>query len=212
MAQDTVTDACISLSKLEDLPDQLGDDPYGVIIFDDIRPFIVPLYSEDARLQFMDCVFNFLGLSMNSFAGSNGYQPTAVAPASVQKHSRVTSLYNPYFHDSLLLSLDMGTRSTQDPNGGLKRFFPQFESKDGLVERILKEIEQEQQFRESEERDWSCVWNLPLHLYPQGADVIFGGLSGGSDSERENQHSWAKLGGHEEIQMSNRIFVRYDLA
>lgn len=196
--------------NLEDLPEQLGDDPYGVIIFDDIRPFITPLFTEDARLQFVDCVFNFLGLPMNSFAGSNGHQ-TAVSAAPTQKLAKATSLYNPYFHDSLLLSMGMDTQSIQDSNVGLKRLFPQIESKDRSIERVLKEIECEQQFRETDERDWSCVWNLPLRLYPQGADTIFGGLSSGSNSEKENQYSWARLGNHEEIQMSNRLFIRYVL-
>lgn len=191
----------------ENLPDQLGDDPYGIIIFDDVRPFIVSLYTEEARLQFVDCVFNFLGLPVNTFAGSNGQQHAT--GSSTHRLAKTTSLYNPYFHDSLLLSLGMYTRSTQESNIGLKRFFPELENKDMLIERVMREIEMEQQFREPEERDWRCVWNSPLHLYPQGADTIFGGFGSGSGSEREKQYSWAKLCDHDELQTSNRIFIRH---
>ncbi|KAF9985137.1 hypothetical protein BGZ65_011632 [Modicella reniformis] len=192
----------------EDLPDQLGDDPYGIIIFDDIRPFIVPLYTEGARLLYMDCVFNFLGLAVNSYAGSNGHQVSAAAVVPTRKPDKATSLYNPYFHDSLLLTLGMDLRSMQNSNVNLQRFFPQFENKDKSIERVVKEIQRERQFREPEERDWSCVWSLPLHLYPRGADTTFGGLTSGSSTEQENQFPWASLSSHEEIQTSNRPFIR----
>src|SRR5690554_1503398 len=79
--------------SIDDLPGQLEDDPYGIILFDDIRPFIVSLYSQEARLQFVDCLMTFLGLPINSFAGSNG-------PQSATEHTNATNtgvVYNPYF-------------------------------------------------------------------------------------------------------------------
>ncbi|KAG0356101.1 hypothetical protein BGZ54_000844 [Gamsiella multidivaricata] len=189
----------------EDLPAQLENDPYGIIIFDDIRPFIVSLYTAEARLQFVDCMFNFLGLPVNSFAGSNESQSSLSSPVS--RPMRATSFYNPYFHDSLLLDMGMDIQSSQDSNLGLKRFFPPFENKAKLVERVMKEIEWEQQLREPEERDWNCVWNLPIHLFPHGPDTIFG-RRGGDSSEEDARYRWANVSSHEEVKVSNKVFIR----
>ncbi|KAF9380273.1 hypothetical protein BGX21_002410, partial [Mortierella sp. AD011] len=182
----------------DDMPDQLDDDPYGIIIFDDIRPFIVPLYTSEARQQYVDCMFNFLGVPMNSLAGSNG--PRSLASPKLVKSG---SIYNPYFHDSLLMNAGIEVESTLDASSGLRRFFPEFESKEKLVERMMKEIELEQEFLEPEERDWSCVWNIPVRSFPQCTDVIFGKVKRDSKS-----YPWATVSSHDEVQISNKVFIR----
>ncbi|KAF9182967.1 hypothetical protein BGZ51_004338 [Haplosporangium sp. Z 767] len=185
----------------DDLPGQLEDDPYGIVLFDDIRPFIVSLYSQEARLQFLDCLMTFLGLPINSFAGSNGPQPAT-------EHTNATKtgvVYNPYFHDGLLLNVGMDIQLNQDANPGLNRFFPQFETKEELVERTMKEIEQEYEFREPEQRDWNCVWNLPLRIFPQSMDAIF---SRTSVSESKMRYPWATVTRHEEMERVNRQLIR----
>ncbi|KAF8925463.1 hypothetical protein BGZ58_000781 [Dissophora ornata] len=198
-----------SFPNIEDLPDELGDDPYGIIIFEDIRPFIVSLYTSDARLQFIDCMFNFLGLPLNSLVGSNG--PHLSTSSSDSKPARGIYSYNPYFHDSLLLNMSMDIRSTQDANVGMKRFFPEFENKEKLIERVRKEIESEHELREPEERDWSCVWNIPLNLFPQGMDTIFGKVTHGSNAEQGTKYPWATVSSPEEVQVSNKLFIRNSL-
>ncbi|KAF9991805.1 hypothetical protein BGZ79_003952, partial [Entomortierella chlamydospora] len=182
----------------DDMPDQLDDDPYGIIIFDDIRPFIVPLYTSEARQQYVDCMFNFLGVPMNSFAGSSG--PRSLASPKLAKSG---DIYNPYFHDSLLMNASIEVQSTLDASSGLRRFFPEFESKENLVERMMKEIEREQEFLEPEERDWSCVWNIPVRSFPQCTDVIFGKVKRDSKS-----YPWAIVSSHDEVQISNKVFIR----
>ncbi|KAG0322542.1 hypothetical protein BGZ99_003258 [Dissophora globulifera] len=187
----------------EDLPDEIEDDPYGVIIFDDIRPFIVTLYTREARLQFVDCMFNFLGIPLNSLVGSNGLRSLNLTP--LLKAGKPNGPYNPYFHDGLLLNVGMDVRSTLDANVGLKRFFPEFEDPRKRIERVKEEIKREQELREPEERDWSRVWQIPLCLFPQGPDTIFGKMG---DSESTTQYSWATVSRHEEVQISNKLFIR----
>ncbi|KAF9207642.1 hypothetical protein BGZ49_010829 [Haplosporangium sp. Z 27] len=185
----------------EDIPDQLENDPYGIIIFEDIRPFIVSLHTPEARLQYVDCLFNFLGIPMNSCAGSNG--PRSLASSKLSKNYDV---YNPYLHDSLLMNAGIEVQTTLDACFGLRRFYPEFESKENLVMRMIKEIGREQEFLEPEERDWSCVWNIPLKSFPQCADVIFGKVRSVSKS-----YPWATVSSHEEIQISNKLFIRNTL-
>ncbi|KAF9128452.1 hypothetical protein BGW39_005046 [Mortierella sp. 14UC] len=200
----------------EDIPEQMEDDTFGVVLFDDIRPFIIQLYTAEARLQLLDCTFNFLGLPVNSFAGSNGFRssssPTTTGGSgstSVRK-AATTSIYNPFFHDSLLLNFGMDSQQvTFGSNAGLRRFFPEFESKKKSIERILKELEREEQFLEPVEQDWTYVWSLPLHNFPQSIDTIFGqpyhptGLKLSS-----SRYPWATVSTHEETQQANKLFIR----
>ncbi|KAF9285695.1 hypothetical protein BGZ88_009449 [Linnemannia elongata] len=200
----------------EDVPEQMEDDTFGVVLFDDIRPFVVQLYTSEARLQLIDCTFNFLGLPVNSFAGSNVLRasssttPTGGSGTTSVRKTPRTSVYNPFFHDGLLLNLGMDSNQVAfSSNAGLKRFFPEFESKKKSIERILKELEREEQFLEPVEQDWSCVWSLPLHNFPQSVDTIFGqpyhptaGLN------LSSRYPWATVSTHEETQQSNKLFIR----
>ncbi|KAF9084160.1 hypothetical protein BGX23_010773 [Mortierella sp. AD031] len=197
----------------EDLPEQMEDDTFGVVLFDDIRPFIVQLYTPEARLQLLDCTFNFLGLPINSFAGSDGFQSSSsysyTGSTSPKKPSTTSTVYNPFFHDGLLLNLGMDSQQvTFDSNAGLKRFFPEFESKKKSIERILKELEREEQFLEPVEQDWSCVWNLPLHNFPQSIDTIFGQPYHPTGLGLTSRYPWATVSTHEETQQSNKLFIR----
>ncbi|KAF8946659.1 hypothetical protein BGZ47_011731 [Haplosporangium gracile] len=200
----------------EDIPEQMEDDTFGVILFDDIRPFIVQLYTPEARLQLIDCTFNFLGLPVNSFAGSNGLKtsssttPTGGSElVSVRKIPNI-SVYNPFFHDGLLLNLGIDSRQvTFGSNAGLKRFFPEFESKKKSIERILKELEREEQFLEPVEQDWSCVWSLPVHNFPQSVDTIFGQpYHPTAGLKLSSRYPWATVSTHEETQQTNKLFIR----
>jgi hypothetical protein len=201
---------------VEDIPEQLEDDTFGIVLFDDIRPFIIQLHTPEARLQLVDCTFNFLGLPVNSFAGSNGFQsfsPSTTIGGSestpIRKDS-TTSIYNPFFHDGLLLNFGMDSQQAVfGSNAGLKRFFPEFESKKKSVERILKELEREEQFLEPVEQDWSCVWSLPLHSFPQSIDTLFGQLYHPTGLKLGNsRYPWATVSTHEETQQCNKLFIR----
>jgi len=191
----------------------MEDDTFGIVLFDDIRPFIVQLYTPEARLQLIDCTFNFLGLPMNLIAGSNGFQSTSSSsPSSSSSPATIASVvYNPFFHDGLLLNLGMDSQqaTTFGSNAGLRRVFPQFETKKQSVERILKELEREEQFLEPVEQDWKCVWNLPLHAFPQDINTIFGQPyhpSGGIGLH--SRYPWATVSTDEETQQSNKVFLR----
>ncbi|KAF9140954.1 hypothetical protein BGX30_005692 [Mortierella sp. GBA39] len=200
----------------EDIPEQMEDDTFGVVLFDDIRPFIVQLYTSEARLQLIDCTFNFLGLPVNSFAGSNGLRASsATTPAGGSGTTSVgktpnTSVYNPFFHDGLLLNLGMDSNQVAFSSSvGLKRFFPEFESKKMSIERTLKELEREVQFLEPVEQDWSCVWSLPLHNFPQSVDTIFGQpYHPTAGLKLSSRYPWATVSTHEETQQSNKLFIR----
>ncbi|KAF9932655.1 hypothetical protein FBU30_007652 [Linnemannia zychae] len=199
----------------EDIPEQMEDDTFGVVLFDDIRPLIVQLYSSEARLQLIDCIFNFLGLPMNSFAGSNGLQLSSSfsmtdgsGSNSVRKYAS-SDVYNPFFHDGLLLNMGMDSQqSTFSSNAGLQRFFPKFESKEKSIERVLKELEREEQFLEPVEQNWSYVWNLPLHNFPQSIDTIFGQQYHPTGLGLSSQNPWATVSTHEETQQTNKLFIR----
>ncbi|KAG0208757.1 hypothetical protein BGX28_000378 [Mortierella sp. GBA30] len=193
----------------EDLPDQLEDDPYGIVLFEDIKPFVVSLYSTEARLQFVDCMLTFLGLPVNSFAGSNGLH-SASKSSAFNNPTKVATVYNPYLHDGLLLNLGMDFHLTLGDNPGLNRFFPKNESEQDLIERVLREIEREQELREPEERDWSCVWKFPLRLFPHGSDTIFGHIAMTLSGEKgvRNPYPWAIVSSHEEIEHSHKQLVR----
>ncbi|KAG0052575.1 hypothetical protein BGZ83_002400 [Gryganskiella cystojenkinii] len=182
----------------EDLPDELDDDPYGIIIFQDIRPFIVPLYSPEARHLFVECMYCFMGLPLNSLGSSN----------NLKKVSRHSPAYNPFFHDGLLLNLGIDIQSKYDMNPGLKRFFPQVVTKTQAVERVMKEIENLNMDLEMEEQDWSCVWKVPIRLYPQGADNIFGQLGQTGSDASPVIYPWSTVTSDDEIQWTNRSFVR----
>ncbi|KAG0277084.1 hypothetical protein BGZ95_006543 [Linnemannia exigua] len=158
----------------EDIPEQMEDDTFGVVLFDDIRPFIIQLYTPEARLQLIDCTFNFLGLPMNLFAGSNGLRSSSSSPTtnggsgltSVKK-ATLSSVYNPFFHDELLLNFGMDSQQVAfSSNAGLKRFFPEFESKKKSIERILKELVREEQFLEPVEQDWSNTFEQLIQVTP----------------------------------------------
>ncbi|KAF9962992.1 hypothetical protein BGZ70_007734 [Mortierella alpina] len=180
----------------DDLPDQLEDDPYGIVLFEDIQPFIVPLYSAEARQQFVDSLMTFLGLPVNSIAGSNGIH--AVARSSASKATTIPPAYNPYFHDGLLLNLGMDFELNLDDNPGLRRFFPKAETGQDQVQRVLKEMERERDLLESEGRDWSCVWNHPLRLFPHSPDTVFGGTATENldlQGDADQKHSAAAYGG-----------------
>ncbi|KAG0287406.1 hypothetical protein BGZ96_008662 [Linnemannia gamsii] len=199
----------------EDIPEQMEDDTFGVVLFDDIRPFIVQLYTPDARLQLIDCTFNFLGLPVNSFAGSNGPRsststtPTGGSVSTPIRKTPSNSVYNPFFHDGLLLNLGLDSNQAAfGSNAGLTRFFPEFESKKKSVERILKELEREEQFLEPVEQDWSCVWSLPLHNFPQSVDTIFGQPYHPTGLKLGTRYPWATVSTHEETQQSNKLFIR----
>ncbi|KAI1319785.1 hypothetical protein EDD11_003170 [Mortierella claussenii] len=192
----------------EDLPDQLADDPYGIIIFDDIRPFIMSLHSPEARQQYVDCMFNFLGLPMNSLTGSNVLLSSGSSLTNASSFPS-RAVYNPFFHDGLLLNLNMDIQLAFDANIGLKRFFPAFEGRAKLVERIMREIERDQELQETEERDWSCVWDIPLRLFPNGPNEIFGRNDGRTRTNVDKpQYPWATIISNEEIQGSNKTFIR----
>ncbi|KAK3844755.1 MAG: NRDE-2, necessary for RNA interference-domain-containing protein [Linnemannia gamsii] len=201
----------------EDIPEQMEDDTFGVVLFDDIRPFIIQLHTPEARLQLIDCIFNFLGLPMNTFAGSNGFRSSSSSPATTAgsgatsvKKATLTSVYNPFFHDGLLLNFGMDSQQVAfSSNAGLKRFFPEFESKKKSIERVLKELAREEQFLEPVEQDWSCVWSLPLHNFPQGIDTIFGQPYHPSGLKLSSSpYPWATVSTHEETQQSNKLFIR----
>ncbi|KAF9914211.1 hypothetical protein BX616_008751 [Lobosporangium transversale] len=209
----------------EELPDQLEDDPYGIIIFDDIRPFISSLYSPEARQQYIECVFNFLGIPINSSIGSNGPQTLSSSsvsnPDSYSKQSITNvnniSTYNPFFHDSLLLNLGMNIQSTLASNEGLRRFFPEFDDHAKLVECILRDIAREYNFQEpmrkGEQQNWDYVWNLPLRLFPQSADTLFGNINQTLEPEKmeKTRYRWATVSSNEEIQTTNKLFIRRSL-
>lgn len=200
---------------VEDIPEQMEDDTFGVVLFDDIRPFIVQLYTPEAQLQLIDCTFNFLGLPVNSFAGSNGPRssssttPTGGSVSTPLRKAPNGNVYNPFFHDGLLLNLGMDSNQVAfGSNAGLTRFFPEFESKKKSVERILKELEREEQFLEPMEQDWSCVWSLPLHNFPQSVDTIFGQPYHPTGLKLGTRYPWATVSTHEETQQSNKLFIR----
>ena len=190
----------------------MEDDTFGVVLFDDIRPFIVQLYTSEARLQLIDCTFNFLGLPVNSFGGSNGLRASSTAGSGIPSVRKTpnTSVYNPFFHDGLLLNLGMDSNQVAfGSSAGLKRFFPEFESKKKSIERILKELEREEQFLEPVEQDWSCVWSLPLHNFPQSVDTIFGQLYHPTAGLKlSSRYPWATVSTHEETQQSIKLFIR----
>jgi len=187
------------MHNLEDLPDELDDDPYGIIIFDDIRPFIVPLHSTEARHQFLDCMYSFMGLPLNSLGSSNNPLNTVLRD----------SAYHPNFHDGLLLNLGMDIQSNYDLNPGMRRFFPPVVTKDQSVQRVLKEIENLNMDSEMEEQDWSCVWKVPVKLYPQGTGNLFGELGNTGPKSSRATYPWSTVTSDEEVQWTNKIFVRY---
>ncbi|KAF9438864.1 hypothetical protein BGZ76_003889 [Entomortierella beljakovae] len=182
----------------EDMPDQLEDDPYGIIIFDDVRPFITPLFTPEARQQYVDCLFNFLGIPMNTSTGSNG--PRSLA---MPKAAKSLNVYNPFFHDSLLMDIGIKATSALEDISGLKRFFPEVESKENLIVKMMKEIEREQEFLEPDERNWNCIWTMPVKSFPHDPSVIFGRIR--ADAQ---YYSWATVSSHDELQQSNKLFIR----
>ncbi|CAO3567664.1 unnamed protein product [Mortierella alpina] len=192
----------------DDLPDQLEDDPYGIVLFEDIQPFIVPLYSAEARQQFVDCMLTFLGLPVNSTAGSNGIH--TLAKSSASKATTIPPVYNPHFHDGLLLNLGMDFELNLDENPGLRRFFPKAETGQDQVQRVLKEMQRERDLLEPEGRDWSCVWNFPLRLFPHSPDTVFSGTA--SNLELQGvRYPWASVTSRDELKNSNRVLIRNTL-
>ncbi|KAG0039182.1 hypothetical protein BGZ82_009333 [Podila clonocystis] len=200
----------IRTSESDAMPAQLEDDPYGIIMFDDIRPFIVDLHTTEARTQFVDCMLHFQGLPVNLSAGSNGLSHQRQSTPTAQAKARWFGGYNPYFHDGLLLDVGLdSTYSTQKINPGLSRIFPPIMTAERAEEMVRKEIEFSSRDCELEEEDWSCVWNLPLKVFTQGADTIFGKHVG---SEKKNhRYPWAAVSSHDEVQQSNKEFVRNSL-
>ncbi|KAG0025726.1 hypothetical protein BGZ81_006946 [Podila clonocystis] len=200
----------IRTSESDAMPAQLEDDPYGIIMFDDIRPFIVDLHTMEARTQFVDCMLHFQGLPVNLLAGSNGLSHQRQSTPTAQAKSRLFGSYNPYFHDGLLLDYGLdGTYSTQKMNPGLSRIFPPIMTAERAEEMVRKEIEFSSRDCELEEEDWSCVWNLPLKVFTQGADTIFGKHVG--SEKKSHRYPWAAVSSHDEVQQSNKEFVRNSL-
>ncbi|KAF9984571.1 hypothetical protein BGZ75_003870 [Mortierella antarctica] len=193
----------------DDLPDQLEDDPYGIILFKDIQPFIVSLYSAEARQQFVDSMLTFLGLPVNSVAGSNGLHASAKSSAS--KATTIPPVYNPYFHDGLLLNLGMDFELNLDDSPGLRRFFPRAETGQDQIQRVLKEMERERDLLEPEGRDWSCVWNFPLRLFPHSPDTIFGRTATEPSKLPGVHYPWTSVTSHDELEHSNRMLIRNTL-
>ncbi|KAF9957415.1 hypothetical protein BGZ72_001840 [Mortierella alpina] len=205
-----LNNACwFPIRTTDDLPDQLEDDPYGIILFEDIRPFIVSLYSAEARQQFVDCMLTFLGLPINSTAGSNGIH--ASAQSSTSNTTTIPPVYNPYFHDGLLLNLGMDFELNLDDNPGLTRFFPKAESGQDQIQRVLMEMERERGLLEPEGRDWSCVWNFPLRLFPHSPDTIFGRSATEHYKLQGVRYPWASVTNHDELEHSNRLLIRNTL-
>ncbi|KAF9322769.1 hypothetical protein BG006_002071 [Podila minutissima] len=200
----------IRTSESDAMPAQLEDDPYGIIMFDDIRPFIVDLHTTEAKTQFVDCMFHFQGLPVSLTAGSNGLSQQRQSTSTAQVKSRSFGCYNPYFHDGLLLDVGLdSTYSTQENNPGLSRIFPPIMTVERAEEMVRKEIEFSIKDCELEEEDWSCVWNLPLKVFTQGTDTIFG-KHGGSE-KKNHRYPWAAVSSHDEVQQCNKEFVRNSL-
>ncbi|KAF9304381.1 hypothetical protein BGZ74_001682 [Mortierella antarctica] len=200
----------IRTSESDAMPAQLEDDPYGIIMFDDIRPFIVDLHTTEAKTQFVDCMFHFQGLPVSLIAGSNGLSQQCQSTSTAQVKSRWFGSYNPYFHDGLLLDVGLdSTYSTQENNPGLSRIFPPIMTVERAEEMVRKEIEYSIKDCELKEEDWSCVWNLPLKVFTQGTDTIFG-KRGGSE-KKNHRYPWAAVSSHDEVQQCNKEFVRNSL-
>ncbi|KAF9024678.1 hypothetical protein BGZ52_010549 [Haplosporangium bisporale] len=197
----------IRTSEVDTMPAQLEDDPYGIIMFDDIQPFIADLHTMEARMQFVDCMFHFQGLPVSLIAGSNGLSHQRRSTSTEQVKPRGVGSYNPYFHDSLLLNVGLdSTYSTEENNPGLGRVFPSILTAARAEEIVRKEIELSIKDCELEEENWSCVWNLPLKVFTQGTDAIFGKHVG---SEKKNhRYPWASVSSHDEVQQFNKEFVR----
>ncbi|KAF9572315.1 hypothetical protein EC968_010039 [Mortierella alpina] len=193
----------------DDLPDQLEDDPYGIVLFEDIQQFIVLLYSAEARQQFVDSMLTFVGLPVNSLAGSNGIHASARSSAS--NTTTIPPVYNPYFHDGLLLNLGMDFEHNLDDNPGMRRFFPKMETGQDQIQRVLKEIERDRNLLEPEGRDWSCVWNFPLRLFPHSPDTIFGRTATEHSRSQGGLYPWASVTSHDELEHSNRKLIRNSL-
>ncbi|KAF9391714.1 hypothetical protein CPC16_004014 [Podila verticillata] len=200
----------IRTSEVDTMPAQLEDDPYGIIMFDDIQPFIADLHTMEARMQFVDCMFHFQGLPVSLIAGSNGLSHQRRSTSTEQVKPRGVGSYNPYFHDSLLLNVGLdSTYSTEENNPGLGRVFPPILTAARAEEIVRKEIELSIKDCELEEENWSCVWNLPLKVFTQGTDAIFGKHVG---SEKKNhRYPWASVSSHDEVQQFNKEFVRNSL-
>ncbi|KAF9411003.1 hypothetical protein BGZ94_001464 [Podila epigama] len=191
------------------LPDELQNDPYGIIMFEDIQPFIVEVRTAEGRMQFVDSMFHFLGLPMSLVSGANSSQhhremTSATMPLSEMR----ASSYNPFNSDSLLLNIGMdGAYASVDLNPGLDRFFPPVIAREKAIELVLKEIESAD--RVAEDHTWNGVWNLPLRVYTQGPDTVFGRRV---DQEgMDIRYPWASISSHAEVKQCKDHFVRNSL-
>ncbi|KAF9159142.1 hypothetical protein DFQ26_006871 [Actinomortierella ambigua] len=159
------------------IPAFMEDDPYGIILFEDVEPFLVSLYSVEARRLYLDCVVQFAGLpAMACGSGSNAL------PSGTMPH--------PFVDDGLLHSISLlqpdesmpGNYSKKNDNDDdvpdPSRFLPPRLSAQLEVEQVLKEIEMMQQNIEPPDRDWnSIVWRHPLAVFPMAADNLFASVT-----------------------------------
>ncbi|KAK8866141.1 hypothetical protein IAR55_001292 [Kwoniella newhampshirensis] len=79
---------CAFPGRATDLDSATEDDPFHVVLFSDIQPFLFPVLNAEVRLQLIYAYFTFLGLP---------YAPPGVpstAPASNDPHLRWQLMYN----------------------------------------------------------------------------------------------------------------------
>lgn len=74
--------------RATNLDDADEDDPYRVILFSDIQPFLFPIRSPEVRLQLIYAFLNFLGLPFTS------PDMTTNAPSAADPHLQWTIGYN----------------------------------------------------------------------------------------------------------------------
>ncbi|KAG9291623.1 hypothetical protein G9A89_022042 [Geosiphon pyriformis] len=139
-----------SLEKAYQLPlrsdaqaDLKIDDPYRIVLFDDIKKYLFDLTSSEARINMIYACFNFLRLPFNPCRSSN--------------HSFVA--------DSFLHS-EMANESLANAN-----FWPSTHKSDipsGLVNDIYGVI-MDREIRSEEKK----IWKFPLKAFPQDHDNLF---------------------------------------
>ncbi|KAG0337366.1 hypothetical protein BG004_007671 [Podila humilis] len=199
-------------SNSDDIPKELENDPYGVIVFEDIRPFIVDFHTVEARIQFTDCMFHFLGLPVSMVAGSNEHLHQRQSDISAMTENNAkqpigVGTYNPYIKDSLLLNIGLdNTFAASETNSGMDKFFPPVVNRERAIEMVMKEIESSSNGQaDTQEYGLGSVWNLPLKIFPHTPDVLFGKRA---EKDKElPRYPWAAVSDQDEIQHANKSFI-----
>ncbi|KAG0224175.1 hypothetical protein BGW42_005299 [Actinomortierella wolfii] len=188
----------------DEIPAFMEDDPYGIILFEDVEPFLISLYSLESRRLYLDCVLHFAGLPVMTCSGSN------TLPSGTLPH--------PLVQDGLLHSISKlqpdGTVLNSGVNGdvdllNLSHYLPPRLSAQLEVEEVLKEVEMMQLGIEPSDRDWnSVIWRHPLAVFPMAVDNLFTGtlLSSMTTSPRSNL-PWAGVFQDGDAKTVNKTFL-----